>query len=123
MSNQLVLNASLAYYGNNVSISEAISNLTVSVTGNGLNSLTSFTATTSAIAIPLGSSTSPGGWLYIKNNDPTNYVQLLTGTAGIVFGRLLPGEFALLRLNSSVTAPAVQANTAGCLVTFCIFDL
>ena len=121
--NELALSCSLVYNKNSISLSETINNLLVSVSGNGLNSLTSFTATTSAVAIPLGSSTIAGGFLFILNNDPTNYVNILTGTSGTIFARLNPGEFALLRLDSSVTAPAVQAHTGSCFVKFCIFDL
>ena len=122
MSNSLVLSTALTYSGNGITLSEYVSSLLVPVTGNGLNSLQSFSATTAAVAIPLGSSASPGGWIYIKNNDLTNYVQVLTGTSGTVFARLLPGEFCLLRLDATVTNPAVQANTSGCQITFCLFD-
>lgn len=123
MSNSLTINASLTYLGNSISLSETVNNLSVLVTGNGLNSLSQFTATTSAVAIPLGSSTSAGGWIFIQNLDPTNYVTVLTGTAGTTFARLLPGEFCILRLDSSVTAPAVKANTVSCIVKLCLFDL
>jgi hypothetical protein len=123
MSNQLVLNASLAFAGNNITVAENVSNLQVVVTGNGLNSLTTFTATTSAVAVPLGSSTVAGGWLYLKNNDPTNYVQVLTAaSSGTAFARLYPGEFCLFRLDAGITGPAVAAHTAGCSITVCIFD-
>jgi hypothetical protein len=120
--NELSLNFSLIYNKNNIAISEAINALLVTVTGNGLNSLSTFSATTAAVAIPLGSSTSPGGWIFLQNLDPTNYVQVLTGTAGTVFARLLPGEFCLLRLDATVTAPAVQAHTSGCQIKLCLFD-
>jgi hypothetical protein len=121
VANQLVLSTSLSYAGNNVTVSETVSYLLIP-TGNGVNSLSSFTATTSAIAIPLGSVISAGGWLFVKNNDPTNYVQVKTSTGGTVFARLLSGEFCLLRLDASITAPAVIANTASCSISFCIFD-
>ena len=123
MANELSLSCSLAYNKNSVFISETITTLLVTVTGNGVNSLNSFTATTSAVAIPLGSSTSAGGWIFIQNLDPSNYVKVLTATGGTVFARLLPGEFCLFRFDNSVTAPAVQANTASCNIKFCLFDL
>ena len=122
MSNELALSCSLNYNKNSISLSEIISNLVITVTGNGLSSLSSFTATTSAVAIPLGSSTNSGGWVFIQNLDPTNYVQVLTGAAGIVFARVNPGEFCLVRLDATVTAPALQAHTASCVVKFCLFD-
>lgn len=122
MANELALNCSLNYNKNSININESISALLVTVTGNGLNSLSIFTATTDGVAIPLGSSTVAGGWLFLQNLDPTNYVQLLVATSSTVIARLLPGEFCLLRLDASITAPAVQAHTAGCSVKFCLFD-
>ena len=121
MANELALNCSLSYNKNSIAIQEA-AGLLVPVTGNGLNSLSAFTATTSAIAIPLGSSTVAGGWIFIQNLDLTNYVQVLTGTGGTIFARLNPGEFCLFRLDASATAPAVKANTASCSIKFCLFD-
>jgi hypothetical protein len=122
MANELSLNSLLTYTKNNVTVQETINSLLVTVTGNGFNSLAAFTATTAAIAIPLGGSAIPGGWLFIRNLDPTNYIQVLTATGGTVFARLLPGEFCLFRLDATVTAPAVKANVASCSITFCIFD-
>lgn len=123
MANELTLNATLAYTKNNVSISESITNLAVTVGGNGQNALAAYSAPTAATALPLGSVAIPGGWLYIKNTDATNYVKVLTATAGTEFVRLLPGQFFLGPLAPGVTAPATSANTAACIVTFCVFDL
>jgi hypothetical protein len=52
------------------------------------------------------------GWAAIKNNDPANPILLMTGVAGAIFGRVMAGEMALLRLDSSVTAPAWVAQNA-----------
>ena len=51
-------------------------------------------------------------WLAIINRDVTNFVDILTGVAGTAFARLKPGEGMMLPLNSGITAPAAQANTA-----------
>ena len=122
MANELTLNATLAYAKNNVTVNESVQNLQVTVAGNGLNSLTTFTVTTAALAIPLGSVTAAGGWLFVLNTDGTNYIQLKTATAGTIFAQIKPGEFALLRLDPTLTAPFWLANTASCVVKFAIFD-
>ena len=62
----------------------------------------------------------PGGWLLIVNRDPTNYVQVKTATGGTAFARLLAGEFCLLRIDSGLSAPFVQANTAACEIEYLI---
>jgi hypothetical protein len=62
----------------------------------------------------------PGGWLLVINRDASNYVQLKTATGGTAFARLLAGEFCLLRLDSGLSAPFVQANTAACDIEYVI---
>ena len=121
-ANGLTLNASLAYSGNNATVNTSVVNLVALVSGNGLNSLASVTVPTSAGAIPLGSVTAAGGWLYVRNNDPTNYMQVITATSGTPFAMLLPGEFCLLRLDSGLTAPFWKAHTATVQATLAIFD-
>lgn len=66
---------------------------------------------TSEEALGLGEVTSLGYCLVI-NRDETNFVQLRTGTGGTYFAKLLPGEVALFRFGSGVTAPFVIADTA-----------
>ena len=123
MANELLFNVALTYTKNNVTVAESIDKLQATVTGNGLNALAAYTATTSSTALPLGSVAVAGGWLYVKNTDATNYVKLQTAASGTEFSRIFPGEFALLRLAPGLTAPAVQANTASCVLTYCVFDL
>src|SRR5215472_6163809 len=114
MANELTLNSTLAYAKNNVTVNESVQNLQITVAGNGLNSLTSYTVTTIATAVPLGGVTAAGGWLFVLNTDGTNYIQLKSATGGTIFAQLKPGEFALFRLDPTVTAPAWIANTASC---------
>jgi hypothetical protein len=111
------VNASLAYSNTALGITAptlAIGNLLIAITGKNYQRFT-MEATTSAVAVPTGG-LSNIGWVILINRDPTNYVKVLTGTAGTVFGRMEPGEPIMLRIDPSVTAPAVQANTASCLV-------
>lgn len=45
------------------------------------------------------------GWAYLRNLDATNYVTYGPSAAGsmVAFGRLEPGEFAMLRLSPGIT--------------------
>jgi hypothetical protein len=54
------------------------------------------------------------GWLYLQNNDATNYVQWGFST-GVYGGRLKAGESALFRMEPSLTL-YLKANTAACNV-------
>lgn len=54
------------------------------------------------------------GWLFMQNNDPTNYVQWGFST-GVYGGRLKAGEFALFRTEPALTL-FLKANTAACNV-------
>lgn len=101
-------------------LSRSIASLAVDLTGSkymsGIQSIA-----TSAVALALGPVTAPA-WMFVRNTDPTNFVQLLTGTAGTVFAKLKPLEIALLRLDPTVTAPAAQANTAACVVEYLLIE-
>jgi hypothetical protein len=83
----------------------------VTVTGNNFIKKTQTIGYENAEALILGDVV-PGGYAYFKNIGSTNYIKLMTGTAGAVFARLKPGEWAIFRLDASVTAPAAQADTA-----------
>lgn len=74
---------------------------------------------TDATALDVGPITVPG-WYYIKNIDPTNYVELLTAAAGAVFGKLKPGEFTIGRFG--VAAPALKAHTGACNIEYAVID-
>lgn len=127
MANSLQLSASLSYTGNNVSISIQVSPaITASVAGAGLVSLATVTVPTTAAAIPVDALTggaASGGWLFVRNLDPTNYMGIETATSGTYFAKLLPGEFCFLRLDPGLTAPFWKANTATVQAELAIFDL
>jgi hypothetical protein len=123
MANELTLNASLGYSKNAATVAEAVSALHATVTGNGLNSLTAYSAPTADTAIPLGSVTVAGGWLFVLNTDITNYVQLKTAVGGTLIAKMLPGEFVYFRMDPSITAPSLMAHTAPCVCKIAVFDL
>jgi len=60
------------------------------------------------------------GWLYLQNNDATNYVQWGFST-GVYGGRLKAGEFALFRMEPGLTL-YLKANTAACNVLVAGFE-
>jgi hypothetical protein len=60
------------------------------------------------------------GWLYLQNNDATNYVQWGFST-GVYGGRLKAGESALFRMEPALTL-YLKANTAACNVLVAGFE-
>lgn len=122
MANLLTLTSNLAFAGNDIAIALNAAPAAITVNGNGLLSLSSVTVPTTAAAIPLGSITSPGGWIKVINTDSTNYMTLLTGTGGIAFARLYPSEFCELRLDAGLTAPFWKANVATVQAKIAFFD-
>lgn len=68
------------------------------------------TVGTSEEPLVLGDVAAPG-WCIIINRGLTHFVSVKTGTGGVIFAKLLPGEFCLLRLGSGAQAPYVIADT------------
>ena len=66
-----------------------------------------------------GEITSPG-WAIFINRDSTNFINLKVAASGAIFAKLLPGEFAMLRLGSGATAPVAIADTAACQMEYMI---
>lgn len=123
MANEIQVTAQLSYtnVAKNISVkSLQVQALGVNITGSNYHAGTS-TVGTSAAAIPLGGLANVG-WCIFKNNDATNYVQLMTGTAGVVFAQLMPGEIAEFRFDPTITAPAWKAHTASCEVEFLMLE-
>lgn len=72
-------------------------------------------------ALSLGDIT-PGGFLFLFNHDPNNFVELrgATGTVDVV--RVKPGEMAFFRLSPDATAPFVIADTAAVNLEVLLFS-
>lgn len=64
-----------------------------------------------------------GGYMYVQNMDPTNFVSLRQATGAANFIKLLAGEWAIFRLSADATAPFAIADTAACNVRFLRIDL
>lgn len=61
------------------------------------------------------------GWAYFQNLDLTNFVRIGidVGATFHAFGKLLPGEFAVIPL---AAAPYAQADTAACDVEYWVIE-
>ena len=115
------------------------SSVTFSIAGNGSNFSLSFSLSetsadgadavgqpqlvpTAWTAVNVGNC-APAEKICIRNNDPTNYVQLATSNAGAgLFARLKPGECAFWPLDPATTLYA-KANAAACAITVVASEL
>lgn len=125
MASELTVNASLAFAKGNVA-SNALalsSNTHYNVTGTRYEEGV-FTVPTTAggTAIPVGPMSGTLGWFFFKNNDATNYVEILVAVSGAVVLKLKPGEIAMGRFAGAVTAPAALANTATVQLQYLIVE-
>jgi hypothetical protein len=113
MANELTCSGSLQFSKGAVNpVSMTKSGVQFNVAGTRyVRGVFSVPTTANGTAIPLGNNGSVG-WFYIENNDSTNYVQILNAVSGEALIRLYPGEFTCGRFDTTVTAPAAQANTA-----------
>lgn len=62
-------------------------------------------------------------YLWIKNLDDTNYVEIKVATAGAIFAKLKPGRCMLVPLGSGAQAPFAIANSASCILEVASFPL
>tara|TARA_Y100000361_G_C11038424_1_gene278577 strand:+ start:370 stop:729 length:360 start_codon:yes stop_codon:yes gene_type:complete len=77
------------------------------------------TATTSNTPVLVDSGDSDTYYVYLKNTDGTNYVDVKDG-GGDEFIKLHPGEFCFFTLAPS-TGILLDANTDSCIVEYGIF--
>ena len=88
--------------------------------GNNIVSLSKISCGTSAaneiLSAAAHASIGQELYLYIKNMDGTNYVEVKTA-AGVAFARLRAEEFMFLPLKDGVGFE-VQANTAACVIEY-----
>lgn len=123
MANEVNLSAILEYSdANGVSDTIQVPSLAVSPATLVMGRLGQSIGFASAQAINMGEAV-VGGWVMFVNRDPTNFINILTGTGGVIFAKLLPGEFCLLRLGSGATDPFAQADTAACLLDVLVVSL
>ena len=127
MANEITVAASLSYVNTTVSIPLQQLSITApaafSITGTRYADGT-FSVPTSAggTAIPIGGLPTLG-WAIIKNNDPTNYVDIMTAVSGTAFIRLQPGAAAVFTFTPAITAPAALAHTAPCIIQYLFLEI
>ncbi len=73
---------------------------------------------TAGLALQFGDCSTNLGYLFVKNLDATNYVQLtLDSGFAQIFAKLRPSEFCLMPVNQNTIY--AKANTAACDVMVC----
>lgn len=109
MPNEIALVGSLAVNRNG---NNTIASATAAVTQSGTDyQLSTQNVGTSAELLDKGD-IGTVGYLFVKNLDPTNYVELaLDSGATQIFAKLLPGEFALIPTRQQCYG---RANTGAC---------
>ncbi len=123
MSNEITFSASLSCNKPSImqsAIGRSITTLLCSMTGSTYIQDT-MSVTTSALAVPLGSVSSPH-WAYFANLDAVNYLTLFNGASGAVFLRLLAGDVAFCPLDPACV-PYAQANTLAVQMEYLILSL
>lgn len=120
MANELTISASLVHddsVSNPVALQSA-AGLMASVVSK-LRTFLSITVGVTERSIPLGDVTAPR-WAFFYNRSTTASVALRTGSGVSPFCQLAPGEFCLLPLAPTVTAPFAYASEAGCELEYLI---
>lgn len=111
MSQELQVTGSIVFQkGNSGPLAKAIVGLLIDVSGNNCVYEAGLSIATSETTIQLGGLTAPFGWALFHNIDATNTINIKTGASGTIFCSLLPGEFALLRLGSGISAPVAVSS-------------
>ena len=123
MANELTISASLSYTDANSSIESAYDGVLATVAAAATSPYAKHKQVvgTSEEPMILGDFTSPG-FVIIKNLDATNYVEIKTGTGGIVMGKMKAGEPWMGRLGSGAQAPYLIANSGSCVVEITVFN-
>ena len=78
---------------------------------------------TTQSALSLNAGLTTAGWAYFCNLDATNYLQigLYISSTFYPFAKLKAGEACVIRIDPAAVVYA-KANTAACLLEFCILD-
>ena len=126
MSLPIQLTAQLALTESGVSVQLGASGVYVAIAGSKYaQQVMSVPTTSGGTAIPVSSLTNVGYALFI-NLDAVNYVDVytaVTGSSGVAFARLLPGDVHLFRFTPAITAPALLAHTAACQVEMLLLEI
>ena len=114
MANEINMQVCLSIQRANLNVA-GMANELISPAGTraSQNQITVTTGAFSTNAITLIDGSTSAGYLFVKNTDPTNFVQLALDSAGAkIFAKLRKLECCLVPLVDSTTQIYAQANTA-----------
>lgn len=118
MANEITLRAELSFSKSGSAASRESGTLTFDMSGADFARLTQ-TIGTSEEALNIGDVTTCG-YLWIKNKDATNFVELRPASSGDDMIKLGPGQVALFPLTTST--PYAIADTAACIVEYLLLE-
>jgi len=118
MSDELRLGVVLSFSKGNASLKKA-DHIEVDVTGDAYESAVQEIGT-SEEQVAQGADLGTPGYVYVKNMDATNYVEI-GSTTGVYDIKLLAGEIALWHHNSATIY--AKANTAAVKIEYSIIEL
>lgn len=122
MALEISITASLAATKGNVSANLAAGTLKFDWTGKNYVRHTQTVPTTAGGTAMVVTGLGSLGFYLIKNNDPTNFVTLLNAVAGTATTQIPKNGCVLGIFASTVTAPALLADTASCDVEYLILE-
>ncbi len=117
MANELRITAKLSFNKSDGKVTRGDTAF-IDVTGDSFTHEIQSVGTTQE-EIAQGADLGTPGYLWIKNLDSTNYVEVGV-TTGVYHIKLQAGEFALFRVNG--TTIYGKANTAACLVEYVLVE-
>lgn len=124
MANELTLSGSLVYNDSDsdelpLQVREFIASVAAKIVSRNIISVP-----TSEVSIPLAQVAAPGWSIFINRGgtDDTDYISLRVASAGARFAKLLPGEFAILRLGADAQVPYAISTGAACKLDYLIVD-
>jgi hypothetical protein len=117
MANELTISARISFNKGGAIVKRS-ENINVTVTGDAFSHEVQEVGT-SEEALVQGSELGTPGYMFIKNLNATNYVEI-GSTTGVYDIKLLAGEIALYRHNSATVY--AKANTGACNVEYLLIE-
>lgn len=94
--------------------------LTFNITGKNF-APGSLNASVGGVVVPTSNLTNLG-WSMFINQDQTNFVQVIGNPGAVILAKMLPGEPALFRVDSSFTSLTLKAGAGTPLVEYFILE-
>lgn len=117
MANELSLRATISFKKGGAECTR-YENISVTVSGDAFSHEVQSVGTTEE-ALAQGAELGTPGYMFIKNMDATNYVEI-GSTTGVYDIKLKAGEFCIYRHNSATVY--AKANTAAVLVEYFLVE-